>query len=515
MARARFMVMGMVAVACATAAAPRVGRADSQPGAADGSSGGSLASSADGAAVAAPAERGGAQDQPKPYTVVRWDERYDYLRNPASRTDPLDGLKYIPLSDDGNSYLTLGGQLRERYEYFNNSSFGAGPQDNDGYSLFRFLPYADVHIGPYLRGFVQLRTADEAGREGGPRGRDMDAFDLQQGFLELDLPLDQQSSLALRAGRQQIVLGRERLIGISDFSNAQRNYDAFRATLNSPGNSLDLFWFRPVLVEKYEFDNSEGHTSFAGIYDTLALSGLEKEKGTLSLYGFALNVAGVAKWASANGGAAGDEDRYTIGSAFSVNPKPWDFDIEGDYQFGTFGNANINAFSIATEIGYTFENATFGPRPFLGFDLATGDHNPGNGHLGTFNQLFPSGHTYFGYMDFIGRQNIIDLHPGIELQLLKNREYAKKLALRSEYHQFWRESTHDAVYDAGGAVLRGTDGSGSQSIGGELDLLLNWQIDRHFSSYIGYSHFWPAGFIRDTGAHEQVDFFYIAAVYTF
>ena len=62
----------------------------------------------------------------------------------------------------------------------------------------------------------------------------------------------------VRAGRQQIAFGRERLIGVADWSNAQRNYDAIRVTLNSPYNSLDVFWFRPVLVEKYEFDDSDG-----------------------------------------------------------------------------------------------------------------------------------------------------------------------------------------------------------------------------------------------------------------
>ena len=34
--------------------------------------------------------------------------------DPAKRDDPLDRLKYIPLDDDGDIYLTLSGELRLR-----------------------------------------------------------------------------------------------------------------------------------------------------------------------------------------------------------------------------------------------------------------------------------------------------------------------------------------------------------------------------------------------------------------
>src|SRR4051812_3005657 len=63
------------------------------------------------------------------YSVVRWDEDYSYLKDTANRTDFFDPIKYIPLGTD--TYLSLGGSIRNRYEYFNNNNFGAGPQDND------------------------------------------------------------------------------------------------------------------------------------------------------------------------------------------------------------------------------------------------------------------------------------------------------------------------------------------------------------------------------------------------
>jgi hypothetical protein len=457
--------------------------------------------------------------QPKPsaYSTVRWDENYSYLKDPDRRTDFLDPIKYMPLNERGDFYVSLGGQIRDRYEYFSHSSFGAGPQDRDGYNLFRFLPYVDVHVGPNVRAFFQFRTVLEAGREGGPRGRDMDTADLQQGFLEFDVPLpfgDDKSNVSVKAGRQQMVFGRERLIGISEWSNAQRNYDAVRVTVNSPRNSLDLFYFRPVTVQKYEFDDNDGRTGMAGIYDTIDLPGMPRDvKTKLSLYGFALNVVHRAAWPADPG--KGSENRYTLGSELTGNIAHADYDVEADYQLGNFKSEAITAFSIAAEAGYAFPNIALSPRPFLGFDLASGDHNPNNGHLGTFNQLFPSGHTFFGYMDFIGRENIIDLHPGVETTLVRDRSFAQKISIRGEYHEFWRDSTHDAMFDATGAVFRNSGAATSAHIGGELDLLLNWQVDRHLSGYVGYSHFFPGAFIHESGSSMPSDFAYLALVYAF
>ena len=457
---------------------------------------------------------------PQAYSALRWDENYHYLADPAARHDLFDPIKYIPLNASGDWYLTLGGEARDRYENFQHDRLGSGPQTRDGYNLFRFLPYADVHLGQYVRGFVQFRTALEGGREGGPRARDMDTADLQQGFVELDVPLAEQLRMEVKVGRQQMAFGRERLIGVSYWTNAERNYDAARATFISPHNTLDVFYFRPVQVEKYTWDNNDGRTNFSAIYDTMALPGVfETAKTTLSLYGFALNTNHVSKYADFAG--TGSENRYTIGSELSARPGDWDLDLEVDYQLGNFAdptigrNQSIGAFSIATEEGYTFKGMGMTPHLFVGFDLATGDHNPNNGHLGTFNQLFPTAHNFFGYMDYIGRQNIVQVHPGVDLTLAKHKRYAQNVILRTEYHQLWRESVRDAVYDASGAVLRPGTASRSRSIGGELDLLINWQIDQHLSAYGGYSHFFAGTFIHDTGPSYDSDFFYTAVNYAF
>src|SRR4029453_3992965 len=248
------------------------------------------------------------------------------------------------------------------------------------------------------------------------------------------------------------------LVGPLDWSNTRRTFQGGRAMLSfSKTHSLDLFWVQPVIVEKEEPNVGDGNTSFAGVYDTLALPTVfGKEAGTkLDLYGFALNRTDAAFFAE----GVADEDRYTVGARLYGNPKPFDFDVEADYQFGKFGSGDISAWCLATGGGYTPPQKPLAPRLFVGYDMASGDDDPGDGDLGTFNQLFPTVHVYFGYIDVIGRQNIIDFHPGAEFTLLQDSHYVKRLALRAEHHVFWRESDVDAVYNAPGAVVRPGTGS--------------------------------------------------------
>src|SRR5262245_14971835 len=85
---------------------------------------------------------------PPAYKQLRYDEDYSYLRDPSQRSDLWDVVNFIPLDVKDDIYLSLGGELRERYEYFHNSNWGRGPQDTGGYLLQRYMIHADLHLGP-------------------------------------------------------------------------------------------------------------------------------------------------------------------------------------------------------------------------------------------------------------------------------------------------------------------------------------------------------------------------------
>ena len=448
-------------------------------------------------------------NSPPAYTTLRYDEDYRYLQDPAAHKDLFDPIKYIPLGGTPDWYLTLGGQVRDRYEYFENFQFGKGPQDKNGYNLVRVLGNADVHLGPNVRVFAEGISATEQGRNGGPRSSDLNQIDLFQGFLEVKIPVASDANLTLRAGRQAMEFGDQRLIGISDWTNVRRSFDAFRAIFNVPGNELNVFYAQPVRVKAHDLDDDIPETFLAGVYDTWDMPGIwEAAKPRLEMYALYDQRQSI----TFNKTTARAE-RFTGGARFTANPKPFDLDIEPDFQVGRFNGKHTHSFSVAAIAGYSFENVALSPRLFVGFDIASGgDHNnPGN----TFDQLFPSGHDKFGVIDAIGRQNIIDVHPGITLKLLENKPAAKSLTLLAQYRQFWRESTQDAVYTSSGSVLRTSGSSHSSNIGGEVDLQLDWHIDRHISAYLGYSHFFHGTFISETGPHKDINFTYASLTFSF
>jgi hypothetical protein len=466
----------------------------------------------------APAKPGTGAGPPPPYHLSRWGEDYSYLKDPARRTDFWDPIKYIPLNEEGDWYLSLGGQVRYRYEFYEDNALGAGPQDDTGFHLLRTLVHADLHLGKNLRGFIQGKSALEDGRFGGPRPADDDQLDLQQAFVDLILPLnDNGATVTIRGGRQDLFYGAQRFVSPLDWTNVRRTFEGGKVSVQfSKTHSLDAFIVSPVLVEEEEGNSRDGDTVFYGIYDTIGLPnalGFKPEDNTkLDLYGFAL-IKELSAYPTE--GAGLEEDRYTVGARFSSSPKPFDFDLEATYQFGDLDGGDISAWSLASKVGYTLADMTYTPRVYVGFDIASGDDDPGDGDSETFNQLFPLAHPYFGFLDLFGRQNIVDLHTGVELTLLKDAKWAKKVMIQTDVHGLWRQSDDDAVYNSAGGVLRPDAGSGQRYLGSEVDVLLNWQVDRHLSAYTGYSHFFPGDFFDDAGPDEDVDWVYAAVVYTF
>src|SRR5260370_41078790 len=95
----------------------------------------------------------------------------------------------------------------------------------------------------------------------------------------------------------------------------------------------------------------------------------------------------------------------------------WDFDYEALWQFGTFGFANISAWTVASETGYRFPNVPLKPRFSAKADISSGD-DPRTNTLGTFNPLFPKG-NYFRVLATAGPGpiNFIDVHPRVDTAL--------------------------------------------------------------------------------------------------
>jgi hypothetical protein len=435
------------------------------------------------------------------YSVERWSEDFSYLKDFPDRSDPLNALKYIPINRAGDWYLSFGGQARYRFDYFNNSGFGSGPQDETGFDLVRLLAHVDAHFGQHFRVFVQLNSGLAFDRVGRPRPGDADDFDVQQAFADVTFPVFNSASLTVRVGRQELIYGAQRFVSPNDWVNVRRTFEGIKASASFSDDTVDVFLVRPVLVEKTRFNSGDDHTAFAGIYNVSAFPDvLPGSKVKLDTY---LLLLDQTKSAAANTPAS--SDTFTLGIRPHLNPGPWDFDLEADWQFGNYNDHAISAYAVAAEAGYTFRNLMFTPRGALGFDLASGSANPAH----KFNQLFPPQYLYLGHMYLFGRENIIDLHPEVTLDLTDS------VTLNMAQHWFWRQNTSEGIYNLTGEVVREEAGARSSVIGNEFDISLNWQINQHLLAYGGYAHFFTGSFLSRTGPSADQDFFYLSATFTF
>jgi hypothetical protein len=104
----------------------------------------------------------------------------------------------------------------------------------------------------------------------------------------------------------------------------------------------------------------------------------------------------------------------------SCTPSPYGFNRADDdnfefiFQWGSFGSGDIWAWTAASDTGYTFDHLPLGPRLGLKADITSGDNNPDNSDLQTFNPLFPKG-AYFSEDGLIGPANLMDLNPNVDL----------------------------------------------------------------------------------------------------
>ena len=437
----------------------------------------------------------------------RFNEDWSTLEGvDTSKTDDFwDRLKYIPLTADQNVWLSLGGQIRERVEYFDQFQFGSSaPKRSDTYLLSRFRLNADLHVTPYFRIFAEGRSALATDRD--LQGRNSTGFydqaDLLNGFADIMIPFGKETSVTLRGGRQELILGSQRLVGPGDFTQIARTFDGGAAMVRIADWTVTPFWTQAVIVDKYKFNKSNSDRQLFGVFSNGPAHILPMN---LDLYWLGVNNLGVAF-----NGTSGREERQTIGARASgkIGQTNLDFEVEAAGQFGHVGQGRVGAGMFTSVLGYTLPVKDLTPRVYLEFDYASGDKKPGGG-VGTFNQLYPNGHSYLGYIDYIGRQNIISPSAGVAVIPVHD------LTLSLQQYLFWRASDRDGLYNKSSVLLRPGTGTRALYVGAETDLLATYNFTRHLQGYAGYSFFSSGGFIEKTGRDKNSNFFYAALQYTF
>jgi len=422
------------------------------------------------------------------YELIRYDEDWSPIRDPAVRTDWWDRLKYIALGRGGTAYLSLGGDLRLRYEAYQNPGFGADPPDATGYLLQRYLVHADLHLGRRLRVFLQLQSSLESGRAGGPRALDADALELHQAFAELRV--SGRPEIVVRAGRQELEFGSSRLVSAHENFNVRQNFDAARLLFHAGPWRATAWAARPVRVTRGLFDDTADSTrllwgaSFTRAADLLVwdnvgvyYAGLHNRRGRFD--------QGTA-----------DELRHTVGVRLRRQRGGWDSNFETSLQVGRFGYGRIRAWDIGAENGVSL-HAPLAPRLGIRFDATSGDRDPADPELQTFNALFPNT-AYSGLAGLVGPANSVDLTPSLRIAPAAGVTVTTGVAF------FWRESAQDGLYNVQLAPVRRGIASRAGHVGTQMTVELGWRPGPHVTYSATYTSFTSGTFLRQTPPGKNV-----------
>ncbi|MBJ2181299.1 alginate export family protein [Pseudomonas veronii] len=418
----------------------------------------------------------------------RWQEDWSVLSDPALRTQPLDSLKYLPLSSANPfTYLSLGATLRERFEMNDASGFGVHNVARDSYLLQRFQVHADLHLNENWRVFTQLEDV-RAYDKTTIGGADQNRVDLRLAFAEYINTFDA-GTFKSRIGRQDFAFDLQRFISSRDGPNVRQSFDALWADWETRQWRFIGIASQPVQYQdgRHFDDTSNSDARF----HMLRVERLVGGKNELSAY-YGVYERSAAHYLDADG----DETRHFVDARLGGAAQGFDWDIEAMLQSGSVGYKDIRAWAGGSRTGYTFDSLAWKPRIGLQLDIASGDRKAGDGTLGTFNPLFPNGY-YFSLAGYTGYSNLIHVKPSITVQPVD------KLSVQTAVGLLWRQTTSDAVYTQPNLPVAGTAGQGDRWTGAYAQLRTDYVFTPNLSGAVEAVHYAVGRTLRDAGGDDS------------
>lgn len=425
------------------------------------------------------------------YPLEFYDVDFSRLADPANRTGPMDAWHYIPLGVGGETYLSLGGEIRQQAWAWNNEGHGLKARLQNTYDLSRLIGDAYLHLNRHVALFLQLGRFDAINKLPPLNAADESRGRVQQGFAEIKQSIVG-ANITARVGRQEITVGSGRFVWVNDSSNMRTTHDGGRVTVKfDSGSSLDLFATRPVVPVLDAFSDFDMHSGvLGGAYAKEALLP-NKLLNVDEYYYYRRNIG--AQYA----GLTGDEDRDTVGGRLWGAIGSFKYDSDFAYQFGTFNGKPISAFGTSTRVLYTFEDVTWQPGLMFQTSYFSGsDAGKNSQTIGTFSAPFPRP-TMLNYAGLETLENLIEAYLAVLVTPINT------VALRFGPEALWRASNNDDVYISRTTPLPTTLSAKDQAsyIGTNLVATGTWNIAPNVILFSEYLHELAGPAITLAGGH--------------
>lgn len=282
----------------------------------------------------------------------------------------------------------------------------------------------------------------------------------------------------------------DRLIGVFEWPNVGRRFDGASFAYGRGNANLSGFALRPLtgaFDHKDAFEEIDGISLFG-----LTLAG----RHGAWLPGSELRVFAIEYQDDrpvARRLAGGDLQIETAGASLLYGNATGHVLLWGALQSGDWGTSDQQGWAYIVNAGRGFPQLAGKPTIHLGLEQSSGDDGPGGDH-GTFFNLLPTNHKYYGVMDYVDFPNLRDVY------LESVFSAGEKLKLRAAVHDFALTKQTDAWYGGSGAFQEASFGytarlpaAGrfpSHDLGREADLELTWAGPRGLQVGVGGGRFW-------------------------
>ncbi len=408
---------------------------------------------------------------------------------------PLAAQTLAPIPLGASSKLTVSVEERARWEYRENADFREAKDDTNSFVGNRLRLGLRFDVTERFTAFFQGQDSRQWGSD--LKFTDLSAHydDLRQAYLELRAAKGALKGFSLRVGRQEILLGEERLVGAFGWSNVGRSFDAAKLRYGAKGFFVEGFYAdartRPLVPDK---STQSLWGADAGLF--------QGRPASLELY--ALVKEDRARVQGETAAPARNTEISTWGGRLLWKPaKGLAFMAEAAWQTGHRGPDAHRADAQALRVDYVFPGE-WKPAAGVEYDRASGDSDPADGRSGSFDNLFPTNHNKYGLMDCHNWSNLGDL------RFFGSAKPRPWLTLALEAHDFRLDSARAPWTSAGGAVL-GWDKTGRSGtrVGREVDFTAGGTFRKAYSWLAGCSAYWPGNFARATRGGDASRFVYV------
>ncbi|MGD9727699.1 MAG: alginate export family protein, partial [Nitrospiraceae bacterium] len=332
---------------------------------------------------------------------------------------------------------------------------------------------------------------------------------------------------SIKAGRQYLVMGNQRLFGHFDWANTGYSHDGVMLSYATSSFDTKLGWFRhsdtdlaqaapygsvgPNIPTPLPGYDGNADVDMVVLYNQIrSVPSMVIEPYYVLYHNRLSELANPGQYNA----KFSSQVRHMIGARAELRRGNWDFVHEIAYQFGRAAdgagadnrdNLRINAWASGTWLGYTWYDNRWKPRVAAGFDYASGDGDancvtPGGvvsrscgGNANTFENFFPTNFLHVGYMLNGAWRNSVQPHVNFQARPTA-RDHIEIWALRK-----YLASARDNWYRGSqGPLIFSRADNTANHVGDEIDV--SWShffADGKVSLAVIYGHFFSGSYIRN------------------